>query len=161
MNENLDLVEILRNCPKGTKLYSPIVGEVEFNGIDINSRHPIGIWCKSGVDNFTKDGRLFWNCDGECMLFPSKDQRDWSKFKPKKQPKFDPNTLQPFDKVLVRENFRDDWRCTFFSHIKPNSNHPFVCDTLYWAYGIPYNEDTKHLVGTSEGAPEFYRYWED
>ena len=59
MNENLDLVEILRNCPKGTKLYSPIVGEVEFNGIDINSLHPIRIRCKSGVDSFTKDGRLF------------------------------------------------------------------------------------------------------
>lgn len=65
MNENLNLVDILKDCPKGTKLYSPIVGEVEFNGIDINSRHPIGIRCKCGVDNFTKDGRLFWNCDGE------------------------------------------------------------------------------------------------
>ena len=44
--------------------------------------------------------------NGECTLFPSKDQRDWSKFvrfwdKPKVD-KFDPKTLQPFDKVLVR-----------------------------------------------------------
>ena len=26
---------------------------------------------------------------------------------------------------------------------------------------IPYNDDTEHLVGTTEGAPDFYRYWED
>ena len=146
-------------------MYSPLFGEVELDCVKDSDFYPIKVLLKSGLtDSFTLKGLAYTDYDGECMLFPSKDQRDWSKFipkKPKKQPKFDPETLQPFDKVLVRENFRDDWRCTFFSHIKPNSNHPFVCDTLYWAYGIPYNEDTKHLVGTSEGAPEFYRYWED
>ena len=41
MNENLNLVEILKDCPKGTKLYSTIYGEVELNEININSSEPI------------------------------------------------------------------------------------------------------------------------
>lgn len=32
---------------------------------------------------------------------------------------------------------------------------------VHYDYCIPYNEDTKHLVGKSEDAPVFYRYWED
>ena len=162
MNENLNLVEILKNCPKGTKLYSPIVGEVVFNGIDINSRHPIRIRCKCGVDNtFTKDGRLVWNCDGECMLFPSKEQRDWSKFKPK-QPKFDPKTLKPFDKVLVQCNKSESWKVQLFSHIIEDEKlYPYACIAYNYEYCIPYNDNTKHLIGTNDEAPEFYRFWED
>ena len=41
MNENLNLVEILRNCPKGTKLYSPLYEEVEFEGIEENNEFSI------------------------------------------------------------------------------------------------------------------------
>lgn len=44
MNENLNLVEILKDCPKGTKLYSTIYGEVELNEININSSEPIYIF---------------------------------------------------------------------------------------------------------------------
>lgn len=33
MNENLNLVKILKDCPRGTKLYSPIYGEVELGGV--------------------------------------------------------------------------------------------------------------------------------
>ena len=44
MNENLNLVEILKDCPKGTKLYSTIYGEVELNEININSSEPIYIY---------------------------------------------------------------------------------------------------------------------
>ena len=103
MNENLNLVEILKDCPEGTKLYSPVFGDVELDNIDILSDHPIRVLYKYGDDSFSKDGRLFFNCDCECMLFPSKEQRDWSKFKVKSnKPKFDPKTLKPFDKVLVK-----------------------------------------------------------
>lgn len=94
MNENLNLVEILKDCPKGTKLYSTIYGEVELNEININSSEPIYILVRHGevsCEEFSlaKDGRLYCGCNGECTLFPSKDQRNWSKFKIKK-PKFDP-----------------------------------------------------------------------
>ena len=163
MNENLNLVEILKDCPKGTKLYSTIHGEVEFNGISNNEDiYKIEYKAKtSGVYGITPDGKFLSYFDGECILFPSKYQRDWSKFKPKK-PKFDPKTLRAFDKVLVRdENYRV-WQCDLFSHIKNNSIHfMYICVSSAYKCCIPYNDDTKHLIGTKVEAPEFYRYWED
>lgn len=97
------------------------------------------------------------------MLFPSKNQRDWSKFKVKK-PKFDPKTLQPFDKVLVRDSNECQWRCAFYSHKREDYDSPYkyvATSSIGSIYCIPYNEETKHLVGTVDEAPEYYRYWED
>ena len=161
MNENLNLVEILKDCPEGTKLYSPIYGDVELVKVTQSDEYPIQIKLdNNSTDEFTKEGRIFEDFDGECMLFPSKDQRDWSKFKIKK-PKFDPKTFQPFDKILARNGHSENWNCDIFSNI--NDNEPYKYNTIsnYWKYGIPYNDDTKHLVGTKDEAPEFYRYWED
>ena len=163
MNENLNLVEILKNCPEGTKLYSPIIGEVELKRIKY-CEYPIVTRCKNGnrILSFTKDGLFF--SEGECiMLFPSKDKRDWSKFKVKSnKPKFDPITLKTFDKVLARDINSDKWKIQLFSHIiERDVDYPYVCITNPYRYCIPYNDDTKHLVGTFKEAPEFYRYWED
>lgn len=80
MNENLNLVEILKDCPKGTKLYSTIFGEVDFDNIENDSTYPIIIKSKYyGIDRLSIDGKRFVDC-GECVLFPSEEQRDWSKF---------------------------------------------------------------------------------
>lgn len=75
--------------------------------------------------------------------------------------KFDPKTLKPFDKVLVRINNTDNWRCDFFSYIKENDIYKYITIKSGYKYCIPYNNDTKHLVGTTDEAPEYYRYWED
>ena len=166
MNENLNLVEILKDCPKGTKLYSTIYGEVELNEININSSEPIYILVRHGEVSceevsLAKDGRLYCGCNGECTLFPSKDQRNWSKFKIKK-PKFDPKTLQPFDRVLARNYNSENWKVQLFSYIiESKTRYPYFCINNPYMCCIPYNDDTKHLVGTSNKAPEFYRYWED
>ena len=161
MNENLNLVEILKDCPKGTKLYSTIYGEVELNEININSSEPIYILGRHGEVSLAEDGRLYCSCNGECTLFPSKDQRDWSKFKPKK-PKFDPKTLQPFDKVLVRNFNSEKWKIQLFSYIiEDEERYPYFCINNPYQCCIPYNDDTKHLTGTKDKAPDFYRYWED
>ena len=161
MNENLDLVEILKDCPEGTKLYSIVLGEVELCAVECNNIYPICV--KDNIGNtgwLTSNGKFIEKVDGECVLFPSKDQRDWSKFKPK-QPKFDPKTLQPFDRVLVRDNNDNSerWRCDLFSHISTGCFR-FICAGNGYHYCIPYNDDTKHLVGTTDEAPEFYRHWE-
>ena len=167
MNENLNLVEILKDCPKGTKLYSTVFGEVEFEYIEKDSSHPIIVKTGHGcIYGFTESGELHVVYDGECTLFPSREQRDWSKFNPKKEKKenkerFDPKTLQPFDKVLVRDYNYCKWECALFSHADINYNYNFVCCGLIYKYCVPYNDDTKHLVGTAEEAPEFYRYWKD
>lgn len=157
MNENLNLVEILKDCPKGTKLYSTVYGEVEFYGIENGLEFPI-MYVKSDslLGSVSAEGLVLACYDGECTLFPSKEQRDWSKFKVKK-PKFDPKTLQPFEKVLVREGF--EWHCNLFSH-RVFDGYAHI-DGCTYGYCIPYNDDTKHLVGTADEAPEYYRYWED
>lgn len=163
MNENLNLVEILKDCPKGTKLYSTTYGDVEFIRVNQNDDvyYPIEIKLSDdSINSVTTDGRLCEYYNGECVLFPSKEQRDWSKFKPK-QPKFDPKTLQAFDKVLVRDKDYDDWTCGFFSHKNESVAYPYRCIGTPFMFCIPYNDDTKHLVGTADEAPEYYRYWED
>ena len=164
MNENLNLVEILKDCPKGIKLYSTIFGDVRLRNILYSAAYPIIVSCNDwNTEDFTADGKLRVEYDGECTLFPSKDQRDWSKFHPKK-PKFDPKTLQPYMRVLVRDTNESLWRCAFYSHKREDEDNPYkyVATSSFGSVCcIPYNEDTKHLVGTTEQAPEYYRYWED
>ena len=159
MNENLNLVEILKDCPVGTKLYSTIYGDVEFVKVSNRLEYPIEVQRRfNSIGSFTNDGRAFAGYDGECTLFPSRNQRDWSKFKPKK-PKFDPNTLKPFDKVLGRDEDNEKWNCGFFSHKNEfNNTYPYRCVGIPYTYCIPYNDETKHLVGTIKEAPEYYRY---
>ena len=92
----------------------------------------------------------------------TKKQRDilFQKIKERKE-KFDPKTLKPFDKVLtIMAN--EEWSTHLFSHIKKiQSSNPYVCNGIGYKCCIPYNDDTKHLVGTTEEAPEYYRYWEE
>ena len=164
MNENIDLTKILKDCPKGTKLYSLVHGEVEFQKIELGLTHPIVIKLKNNIiERYDHYGKLLYNYDGGCILFPSKTQQDWSKFTAplSKKERFDPMTLKPFDKVLVRDN-NGEWECAIFSRIKDyGSGYRYHCCYMIYRYCIPYNEDTKHLVGTTEEAPEYYRYWED
>lgn len=157
MNENIDLTKILKDCPEGFKLYSPIYGEVEFKEMCVSSRYAIKISCGHSLVSFTKKGLYYDSAGAECLLFPSQEQRDWSKFKFHK-PKFDPKTLQPFDKVLLK-NENHKWNYGLVSHIE--SERIYLTTGGYVYYCIPYNDDTKHLVGTTEEAPEFYRYWEE
>ena len=163
MNENIDLTKILKDCPKGTKFYTSVWGEASFERILERGFYTIGIDTLSGYKYLTKEGRYINADDAECILFPSKDQRDWSKFTAPwyKKDKFDPKTLKPFDKVLVSDEHHTRWRCSFFSHIVDQINYKYFTSDSCYKFCIPYNDDTKHLVGTTDEAPEYYRYWED
>lgn len=78
--------------------------------------------------------------------------------KPKE--KFNPKTLKPFDKVVVRSE-TGDWKYGLFSHIIDSTpKYKYSCIGSEYVYCIPYNDETKHLVGTENEAPEYYRYWE-
>lgn len=166
MNDNIDLTEILKDCKEGTKLYCTLLGEVEFVCIEDDiSLTQIVVRDKYADEyKFTKEGKYYNVEDGDCLIFPSKDQRDWSKFTAPwyKKEKFDPKTLQPFDKVLVYDIYDicEGWVCAFFSHIR-ESEYPYSTSCGSFKVCIPYNDDTKHLLGTTEEAPEYYRYWED
>lgn len=82
MKQELVIAEILRNKPQGIKLYSPIFGNCTFCYIkdessDICVRRPY-----NEMSYFNFDG--VYHTGGECLLFPSKEMQDWSKFAWKK-----------------------------------------------------------------------------
>ena len=160
MNENIDLTKILKNCPCGTEFWSRLHGNVVFRRIDIRNEYPIIL----DKYVYTKSGKFYDIPDSECMLVPSREQQDWSLFDAPwyKKDRFDTNTFQPFDRVLVRDEKKQKWECGLFSHIdKKYEDFPFLCSGSCYKICIPYNEHTKHLVGTTDEAPEYYRYWED
>lgn len=160
MNENLNLCKILMYCPKGKPLWSPCWGKVTFEAIDAldGLGGLVYVQTLKGISIVLhEDGKL--NADGECMLFPSKDQRDWSKFNISRK-RFDPETFKPFDKVLIKLNYEcERGRCDFFSHMLPNGQVSCIGATVYEC--IPYNDETKYLLGTDEDAPEIYKWWEE
>ena len=296
MNENINLVEILKDCPKGTKFYSSVYGELIYSNMYTDSLDPkiyfIDENNRSIIVGYYRDGRIY-DTKGECTIFPSKDQRDWSKFTApwlkkerdkdkliqelgkykvkyiqevlekyinsmsnkdeerlrkttiaflkdfaeqgyenaiecidwlkkqsessqtnerawlylvsdvltwkdgigqylddprvqelakrlcseyaqklynpsvlsnssntrKNEQKFDPKTLQPYDKVIARL-YQGIWCCELFSFIEKNTNL-IKCCGAYYTRCVPYNDDTKHLIGTTNEAPEYYRYWEN
>lgn len=297
MNENINLVEILKDCPKGTKFYSSVYGELIYSGMYTDSLYPkiyfIDENNRSIIVGYYRDGRIYAT-KGECTIFPSKDQRDWSKFTApwlkkerdkdkliqelgeykvkytqevlekyinsmsnkdderlrkttiaflkdfaeqgyenaiecidwlkkqseslqtnerawlylvsdvltwkdgigqylddprvqelakrlcseysqklynpsvlsnssntrKNEQKFDPKTLQPFDKVIARLDRLSIWCCELFSFIDESADLVKCCGA-YYKYCVPYNDETRYLVGTTNGAPEYYRYWEN
>ena len=225
-NKELNLAELLKDCPKGTKFYCLVEGEVEFRGIDKDGIDIIGAeFNYVPLDHF---GRYCGK--GECVLFPSKENRDWNNFQvsqirvPKHQigdyikfegnidlipivykildidnrfykidaindnevstqslslfdpilensikvNQFDPKWLKPFDKVLVRtlndignyEPYIYTWNIEYFGYIDFDSNEYHTISGT-WKQCIPYNAETKHLIGTTEKAPEFYINWEE
>lgn len=77
MEEKINIAEILENKSQGTKLYSLTYGDCfyqEYTG-------DFGIECQSqnGVQ-FNLDEYGKYCIDGECIIFPSKEMRDWEKF---------------------------------------------------------------------------------
>lgn len=289
--EKINIAELLKDCPKGMELYSPLCGKCVFDRLNFGT-----IICKKQNTQeitFTCEGYymlpVFDNC--ECMIFPSKDQRDWSKFqrpfkdgdvvasalgsqvfilrkatnarqgycymgydfeldkffgagewvfnrlateeekeklfqaikdngykcnaetktlekvielkfkagdrirsKNKKDEcfyilnvdkdrykyilnikgyclefkyqnnyelvpnKFDITTLKPFDKVLVRDGAKYEWRIEFFSHTQ-NEVYMFACLVDSWIQCVPY-EGNEHLLGTTIDCDEYYKTWE-
>ena len=165
MNENIDLTKILENCPVGWEFWSDNYGKVRFKCINKSYDRPIFVKRTDGGNAYyTKEGWCSKDFSASCLLWPSKDFRDWSKFTAPwyKKEKFNPKTLKPFDKVLVQCNNSESWKVQLFSHIiEGDKICPYVCISYNYKYCIPYNNDTKHLVGTNEEAPEYYRYWEN
>ena len=158
MNENLDLCLILKDYPKDTKLYCTFLGDVLFSKIENNK---IFVHIGNTEWSFYSDGKFI--CDGECVIFPSREQRDWSKFKASIK-KFNPEEFQPFDKVLLRDDDGFKWCPTFLEKIlkEPSGKYSAVelINGCKWDMCIPYNEETKHLCGTTDDCPEYYKWWE-
>lgn len=83
MENKINIAEILKDCPKGMKLYSPLFGELEFGRLDSTEQHyPILIDAdNSRAFTFDSNGRFYSTYPAaECLLFPSREMRDWTKF---------------------------------------------------------------------------------
>ena len=127
MNENIDLTKILKDCPIGWKFYSSVYGEVEFLGVlrDYISlheredewcfpniqrqRYPIQLMTDSGEYCVSREGRHRYSV-GECTFFPSREQRDWSKFTApwyKKEGSIKPK-FKAGDRIRHKETNKDD-----------------------------------------------------
>ena len=149
MNEKLNLVEILKNVPKGTRLWSPVIGDCTFVEIDENNKidedKKIGegeesypIRCSTLNENdewtFGSDGS-FTNYDSaECVLFPSKENKDWSTFKiPNKKHKH----FKPYQKVLVRSysNGNTIWIPGFYGYYDTE-------EKLHWILGVGFVDNS-------------------
>lgn len=164
MNENLNLCKILKDCPKGKPFWSPCWGKVTFEAIDAldGLGGLVYVQASRGVHIVLNgDGKL--DADGECMIFPSKDQRDWSKFKLPIE-RFDPKEFKTFEEVLIRDGNKFKWVSGFFESLKRQSNGRLVVELRNgrrWKTCIPYNDETKHLSGTTDNCPEYYKWWEE
>lgn len=139
----MNIAKILKDCPKGTKLYSPAYGYVYLLNIMSTTNSIIVKPDNADFDvSFDSDGKLNVNCNGECILFPSKENRDWSTFKNYE--------FKPFDKVLVRDNDNDIWQINIFAYTVIG-DYKYQTMTGGWKQCIPY-EENEHLLGTSDPA---------
>ena len=111
---------------------------------------------------FNKNGEYCHGTNSSSDLFFSEQEYVDLSSTSENNEKFDPKTLKPFDKVLVFNAEDMNWQCNLFSHYDEEDNpFHFVCiDSFCYQCCIPYNDETKYLVGTIKEAPEYYRYWE-
>lgn len=113
MEEKINILEILRDKPKGTKLYSSACGKCKLEEVDDKSFKISFYNSKFGFMNggegyLDKNGKLY--DDGECVVFPSKEMRDWRKFDWKMG---DVLVNKDGDVYIIFERFVDDTYCSF------------------------------------------------
>lgn len=85
-----------------------------------------------------REHHLQWNAEKKCVEpCPNEEEQTAPRFK-----------FEPYDKVLVRDKDTDSWTCDFFVCLDGDAT--YVCIRTYWNQCIPYNDDTKHLLGTCD-----------
>lgn len=113
METKINIAEILKDKPTGTSLWSITLAKCTLQGVDNNGAYPVCVRSKNTGDlaRYSYKGR--WNEgieDSECVLFPSKEMRDWSKFAWKKG---DVLVNKDRDTHVIFEEFTDDTYTTF------------------------------------------------
>ena len=150
MNEDINIAEILKDAPNNTRLYSPIYGIVRFDRLRTDNK-TIEVSVDNTYKHFDYYGRAIWHnlsdvmlTGEECLLFPSKDNRDWSTFKTPWKHKY----FEPYQKVLcVADNNHDCevWSADFYSHYDKSTFEHYLVSGFVKADDevIPYegNED--------------------
>lgn len=129
--ENINIADKLRHCKQGTKLYHLMFGEVEFDNLDKDDY--INIITKDKENNFSDYtvNQFGQYCssypDGECLLFPSKDNRDWNSFQ----------VLEEGHRVMVSDNAQN-WSLRKYyknNYVYLFSENKVTSNT--WSYIVP------------------------
>lgn len=146
MENKINIAEILRDMPKGTKLYSPLFGKCEL--VDTytgEGDEPIRVepFCGGVSRTFSSKGRYFERYqDAECLLFPSDRMRDWSKFFKRGDIVYNPHSQI----YAVFECWVNDDYTEFNTTINYYKDHTFgeeeVCDTECF---VKVNDEQKTL----------------
>lgn len=101
MEQNINISEILKDKPVGLKFYSNTFGYISFNGV-----HKDKVYFFSEDTNahsVKPNGKMYDG--GECIIFPSKEMRDWEKFSWKKG---DVLVSKDREVHIIFEKFEDD-----------------------------------------------------
>lgn len=134
----MDLTNILKG-KEGTKLYSPLFGQVTLINVTTNpiygKNFPIKVSAHSSGSTtnvwFTKEGYYFEEYqDCECLLFPSKENRDWNKFKP---------DLPIGTPVMVSRTPVIEWVLRYYAGNGRAYNSQALCgtSTSQWKFIVP------------------------
>ena len=131
MKKEINIAAILKDKPKGIRLYSPIFGECAFSFIDVTDA--ICVTKHNGEKVFFNSKGLY-NILGECLLFPSKEMRDWRKFAWKKG---DVLISNDYGTEVIFYNWYNDTYTNFYGKHRLDSenknnikyNDAFLCTT--------------------------------
>lgn len=127
--EKINIAEKLKHCKKGTKLYHLMFGEVEFDGIDNDDIFVIT------TNKDDEKGRYYVNSfglydinypNGECLLFPSKDNRDWNNFQ----------VLEESHRVMCSDDGLE-WYFKLYKNNKTASSFDTEYIDSTWKYIVP------------------------
>lgn len=132
MNKNINLAKILKDAPKGTKLWSSMLGDCYFEEYqERESTYPIRVRFinhhkETDYRSLSAHGKEVEVDSAECVLFPSRDNRDWSTFKAPWRYKH----FEPFQKVLI-PGIMDNvyyWSANFYSHYDKKHRVHYLID---------------------------------
>lgn len=149
IDEDLNLCEILKDCPKGTEFYSSILGRIQFIGINESDNvYPVMVKNLHGDKYFFTRKGFYYPCfsDAECVIFPSKDQRDWSKW-------VCPKPDLPIDTSVMVSDSTNNWYLRYYAGNKETWVDGFKSDT-FTAKRMDDKKSWKHIVPFSKFNPE-------
>ena len=112
MEEKINVVEILKDKPVNTKLWSPLFGDVYTSSI-CSEDTIIIVNHHAESSSFYNNGKYFNHAEAEPLLFPSNEMRDWSKFAWKKG---DILVNKDAEVHIIFDGFKDDTYKTFHGH---------------------------------------------
>lgn len=150
METEINIVEILKDKPQGTKLYSSACGKCKLEEVDDKSfkisfyNSKFG-FMNGGEGHLDKNGKLY--DDGECVVFPSKEMRDWSKFAWKKGDVL----VNENNAHIIFEKFTDDTYTTFIGRHYLNKNYKNYVPGRYTCV-------TQHFHIEESNAAQIYIY---